>query len=121
MFPHLRVARPPAEGRGRNQLLPWYWPRITDQELQQISGDSNSTIVPLFEKVLSASDVGRIGRLVLPKAWNSWQMHPHNRTMELKASSGGSLGLALLCKALFPMRVPITIALASPVTRALSH
>ncbi|CAD6216678.1 unnamed protein product [Miscanthus lutarioriparius] len=68
MFPHLRVARPPAEGRGRNQLLPRYWPRITDQELQQISGDSNSTIVPLFEKVLSASDAGRIGRLVLPKA-----------------------------------------------------
>ncbi|VAH42195.1 B3 domain-containing protein Os07g0679700-like [Triticum dicoccoides] len=67
-FPHLRVARPPAEGRGRNQLLPRYWPRITDQELQQISGDSNSTIVPLFEKVLSASDAGRIGRLVLPKA-----------------------------------------------------
>ena len=28
----------------------------------------NSTIVPLFEKVLSASDAGRIGRLVLPKA-----------------------------------------------------
>ncbi|CAM0907640.1 unnamed protein product [Alopecurus aequalis] len=67
-FPHLRVARPPAEGRGRNQLLPRYWPRITDQELQQISGDSNSTIIPLFEKVLSASDAGRIGRLVLPKA-----------------------------------------------------
>ncbi|KAJ1702435.1 hypothetical protein LUZ63_002214 [Rhynchospora breviuscula] len=65
---HMRVARPPAEGRGRNQLLPRYWPRITDQELQQISGDSNATIVPLFEKVLSASDAGRIGRLVLPKA-----------------------------------------------------
>ncbi|CAI0423801.1 unnamed protein product, partial [Linum tenue] len=64
----IRVARPPAEGRGRNQLLPRYWPRITDQELQQISMDSNSTIVPLFEKVLSASDAGRIGRLVLPKA-----------------------------------------------------
>lgn len=63
-----RVARPPAEGRGRNQLLPRYWPRITDQELQQLSGDLNSTIVPLFEKVLSASDAGRIGRLVLPKA-----------------------------------------------------
>ncbi|KAF2296919.1 hypothetical protein GH714_012408 [Hevea brasiliensis] len=28
----------------------------------------NSNIVPLFEKVLSASDAGRIGRLVLPKA-----------------------------------------------------
>ncbi|KAJ4832568.1 hypothetical protein Tsubulata_000142 [Turnera subulata] len=68
MVSQLRVARPPAEGRGRNQLLPRYWPRITDQELQQISGDSNSTIVPLFEKVLSASDAGRIGRLVLPKA-----------------------------------------------------
>jgi hypothetical protein len=52
---------------------------------------------------------------------SSWQMHPHNRTMELKASSGGSLRLTLLCKALFPMRVSITIALASPVTRALSH
>ncbi|XP_048226738.1 B3 domain-containing transcription repressor VAL1 [Ricinus communis] len=64
----LRIARPPAEGRGKNQLLPRYWPRITDQELQQLSGDLNSNIVPLFEKVLSASDAGRIGRLVLPKA-----------------------------------------------------
>ncbi|XP_058209508.1 B3 domain-containing transcription repressor VAL2 isoform X3 [Rhododendron vialii] len=68
MGSHIRVARPPAEGRVKNQLLPRYWPRITDQELQLISGDSNSTIVPLFEKVLSASDAGRIGRLVLPKA-----------------------------------------------------
>ncbi|XP_054783368.1 B3 domain-containing transcription repressor VAL2 isoform X2 [Prosopis cineraria] len=68
MVSQIRVARPPAEGRGRNQLLPRYWPRITDQELQQISGDSNSIIVPLFEKMLSASDAGRIGRLVLPKA-----------------------------------------------------
>ncbi|XP_047944318.1 B3 domain-containing transcription repressor VAL1-like isoform X2 [Salvia hispanica] len=64
----VRVARPPAEGRGRNQLLPRYWPRITDQELQQLSGDLKSNIVPLFEKVLSASDAGKIGRLVLPKA-----------------------------------------------------
>ncbi|XP_062014868.1 B3 domain-containing transcription repressor VAL2-like [Rosa rugosa] len=63
-----RIARPPAEGRGKNQLLPRYWPRITDQELQKLSGALNSTIVPLFEKVLSASDAGRIGRLVLPKA-----------------------------------------------------
>lgn len=39
LVPHMRVARPPAEGRGRNQLLPRYWPRITDQELQQISGE----------------------------------------------------------------------------------
>nr|XP_043623008.1 B3 domain-containing transcription factor VAL3-like isoform X2 [Erigeron canadensis] len=51
----------------RPQLLPRYWPRITDQELQQISRGSNAKITPLFEKVLSASDVGKIGRLVLPK------------------------------------------------------
>ncbi|XP_076911014.1 B3 domain-containing transcription repressor VAL2-like isoform X2 [Bidens hawaiensis] len=65
-----RVPRPPGEGRGRNQLLPRYWPKMTDQELLQISGDlnSNCTITPLFEKILSASDAGRIGRLVLPKA-----------------------------------------------------
>ncbi|KAL0916994.1 hypothetical protein M5K25_014550 [Dendrobium thyrsiflorum] len=53
--------------RARSHLLPRYWPRITDQELQQISGDSNSVVTPLFEKMLSASDAGRIGRLVLPK------------------------------------------------------
>lgn len=47
---------------------------------------------------------------------------PRNRTMELVASSGGALGLALLCnKALFPVRVPITIALTPPVARALSR
>ncbi|KAJ1422947.1 Zinc finger, CW-type [Sesbania bispinosa] len=63
-----RIARPPAEGKGKNQLLPRYWPRITDQELERLSGDLKSTVVPLFEKVLSASDAGRIGRLVLPKA-----------------------------------------------------
>ncbi|GMH05394.1 hypothetical protein Nepgr_007234 [Nepenthes gracilis] len=56
-----------ADARDRNQLLPRYWPRISNQELQQISGDSNSIITPLFEKMLSASDAGRIGRLVLPK------------------------------------------------------
>lgn len=36
--------------------------------LDFLSISSNSTIVPLFEKILSASDAGRIGRLVLPKA-----------------------------------------------------
>ncbi|CAN4078211.1 unnamed protein product [Withania somnifera] len=55
------------DGRGKHHLLPRYWPRITDEELQKLSGDSNSVITPLFEKMLSASDAGRIGRLVLPK------------------------------------------------------
>ncbi|XP_038987699.1 B3 domain-containing protein Os07g0563300-like [Phoenix dactylifera] len=63
----MRNGRPRVDARARTQLLPRYWPRITDQELQQISGDSNSVITPLFEKMLSASDAGRIGRLVLPK------------------------------------------------------
>jgi len=35
----MRIARPPAEGRGKNQLLPRYWPRITDQELEKLSGE----------------------------------------------------------------------------------
>ncbi|THG17169.1 hypothetical protein TEA_005879 [Camellia sinensis var. sinensis] len=68
MVSQTRVLRLPDEGRGCNQLLPRYWPRVTDDELQQISGDLNSTVVPLFEMVLSASDASRIGRVVLPKA-----------------------------------------------------
>ncbi|KAH0469072.1 hypothetical protein IEQ34_002304 [Dendrobium chrysotoxum] len=64
---HMRSGKGRFDPRARSHLLPRYWPRITDQELQQISGDSNSVITPLFEKMLSASDAGRIGRLVLPK------------------------------------------------------
>ncbi|KHN30598.1 B3 domain-containing transcription repressor VAL1 [Glycine soja] len=63
-----RVARLPANGKPKNLLHFRYWPRITGQELEKLSGDLKSTIVPLFEKVLSASDAGRIGRLVLPKS-----------------------------------------------------
>ncbi|XP_062188787.1 B3 domain-containing protein Os07g0563300-like isoform X1 [Phragmites australis] len=66
----LRNGRPRMDAKARSQLLPRYWPRITDQELQHLSGEyptSNSVITPLFEKMLSASDAGRIGRLVLPK------------------------------------------------------
>jgi hypothetical protein len=48
MVSQMRVARPPAEGRGRNQLLPRYWPRITDQELQQISGEYPSDFIFLL-------------------------------------------------------------------------
>ncbi|XP_015066875.1 B3 domain-containing transcription repressor VAL2 isoform X2 [Solanum pennellii] len=63
----VRSSKIRGDGRGKNQLLPRYWPRITDQELRRLSEDSNSVITPLFEKMLSASDAGRIGRLVLPK------------------------------------------------------
>lgn len=35
----MRNGRLRVDARSRNQLLPRYWPRITDQELQQISGE----------------------------------------------------------------------------------
>ncbi|XP_020685933.1 uncharacterized protein LOC110102098 [Dendrobium catenatum] len=45
-----------------------------------------------------------------------------NRTAELAASSGGALALAILCnKALFPIRVPITIGLTPPIARFLAR
>lgn len=48
----VRVARPPGQGRGRNQLLPRYWPRITDQELQQITSGEYP-----FNKILSKETI----------------------------------------------------------------
>ncbi|XP_039064716.1 B3 domain-containing protein Os07g0563300-like [Hibiscus syriacus] len=47
----IRNGRPQADGRGKNNLFPRYWPKFTDQDLQQITGDSNSIITPLFEKI----------------------------------------------------------------------
>ncbi|KAM7258765.1 hypothetical protein ACFE04_014506 [Oxalis oulophora] len=78
--PQPRIGRQPVDGRGKSQLLPRYWPKITDQELEKISGDLNSTVVPLFEKILSASDAGRIGRLVLPKACAEAYFPPINQS-----------------------------------------
>lgn len=50
------------------------------------------------------------------------ERQPRNRTVELVASSGGALGLAILCnKALLPVRIPITMVLTPPVARALSR
>ncbi|KAI4375657.1 hypothetical protein MLD38_013504 [Melastoma candidum] len=45
-----------------------------------------------------------------------------SRTAEIAASAGGALGLAILCnKALFPVRVPITLALTPPIARFLAR
>ncbi|KAL0412379.1 UNVERIFIED_CONTAM: hypothetical protein Sradi_1439600 [Sesamum radiatum] len=45
-----------------------------------------------------------------------------NRTAELAASSGGALALAVLInKALFPVRVPITLALTPSIARFLAR
>ncbi|KAF2305095.1 hypothetical protein GH714_001766 [Hevea brasiliensis] len=88
----IRNGRPRADARGRSQLLPRYWPRFTDEELQQISGNSNSVITPLFEKMLSASDAGRIGRLVLPKkcaeAYFPPISHPEGLPLKVQDSKG---------------------------------
>lgn len=47
---------------------------------------------------------------------------PKSRTAQLAASAGGAFTLALLCnKALFPVRVPITIALTPPIARFLAR
>ncbi|KAL3514984.1 hypothetical protein ACH5RR_021886 [Cinchona calisaya] len=48
------------------------------------------------------------------------EVKKRNRTAELAASSGGALAMALLLnKALFPIRVPITLALTPPLARFL--
>ncbi|KAK8934153.1 hypothetical protein KSP39_PZI014933 [Platanthera zijinensis] len=60
----------------------------------------------------------------LPTAADEENQRPRerNRTAELAASSGGALALAILCnKALFPVRVPITIALTPPIARFLAR
>ncbi|KAL6214072.1 hypothetical protein ACLB2K_013510 [Fragaria x ananassa] len=45
-----------------------------------------------------------------------------NRTAELAATSGGALALAFLCnKALFPIRVPITLAVTPPLAKFLAR
>ncbi|CAM8977965.1 unnamed protein product [Rhodiola kirilowii] len=61
----IRNGRLRGDGKSKNQLLARYLPRTTDEELQKLAGSSE--IKPLFEKTLSASDAGRIGRLVVPK------------------------------------------------------
>ncbi|KAL8109743.1 uncharacterized protein LOC141670619 [Apium graveolens] len=53
---------------------------------------------------------------------DSGEVKKRNRTAELAASSGGALAVALLCnKALFPVRVPITLALTPPISRFLAR
>lgn len=58
----------PCKNCHENFVFHDYPPTWAVISLTVIPSSSNSTIVPLFEKMLSASDAGRIGRLVLPKA-----------------------------------------------------
>ncbi|KAL6975370.1 hypothetical protein U1Q18_024165 [Sarracenia purpurea var. burkii] len=59
---------PQGDAARRNQIDPQYWPRVTDLELQQITRETNSVVIPLFEKLLSSSDADhKLARLVIPK------------------------------------------------------
>lgn len=52
----------------RIQIDPQYRPQITNLELQQIGQKIKSVVIPLFEKLLSASDADhKLARLVIPK------------------------------------------------------
>ncbi|KAM7498758.1 hypothetical protein LguiA_023172 [Lonicera macranthoides] len=52
----------------RIQIEPHYWPRVTDSELQRISRTPKCIVIPLFEKLLSATDADLgLARLVIPK------------------------------------------------------
>ncbi|XP_076887619.1 uncharacterized protein LOC143537825, partial [Bidens hawaiensis] len=59
-----------------HKLLSRYRSQLTDQELQQLPAGSNTKITPLFEKMLSASDAGKSGRLVLPKKYAEAYLPP---------------------------------------------
>lgn len=57
-----------------------------------------------------------------PSMKNDQTLKERNRTSELAASSGGALALAVLInKALFPVRVPITLAVTPPLARFLAR
>ncbi|CAN6920666.1 unnamed protein product [Brassica oleracea] len=54
---------------GKYQVVPRYSPKVPykNQVLQNLPNESVSVVTPLFEKILSVSDAGRVGRMVLPK------------------------------------------------------
>ncbi|CAN1134605.1 hypothetical protein LINPERPRIM_LOCUS16011 [Linum perenne] len=74
------------------------------------------------EEASVAADPNQQAPLVEGVAIEEKTKSGRNRVAELAASSGGTLALALLFnKALFPIRVPITIALTPAVARALAR
>ncbi|KFK28739.1 hypothetical protein AALP_AA7G040500 [Arabis alpina] len=56
---------------GKYQVVPQYWPKGSNnsQDQQNASKESNFVVTTLFEKMLSASDTRKQGRLVVPKQY----------------------------------------------------
>lgn len=73
-------------------------------------------------KDITSSSSDQLSGSENPKTNSTGTAEKRNRTTELAASSGGALALAILLnKALFPVRVPITLAVTPPVARFLAR
>ncbi|KMZ63217.1 hypothetical protein ZOSMA_41G00610 [Zostera marina] len=78
------------------------------QQKSEVNGSDPSAIVILDDYVESGV--------------SKQEKKKSNRTAEMATSSGGALAVAILLnKALFPVRVPITIALTPPISRFLAR
>ncbi|KAF2302084.1 hypothetical protein GH714_032479 [Hevea brasiliensis] len=92
----------------------WHLPGISTK-------DSNHSNPPSQQQQEVKSDDGFVTE-DREKSTSVEEVKKRNRTAELASSAGGALALAVLCnKALFPIRVPITIALTPPVARFLAR
>lgn len=81
---------------------------------------SNVDVESVFERF--GIGVAKENEELIGDVNDSGEIKKRNRTAELAASSGGALAVAVLCnKALFPLRVPITIALTPPISRFLAR
>ncbi|PIN06450.1 hypothetical protein CDL12_20998 [Handroanthus impetiginosus] len=66
--PEIRDRESYQEPSGQAAVEAQYWSRVTDLELQQVSRNPKSTVTPLSEKILSASDANlKLARLIIPK------------------------------------------------------
>ncbi|PIN17990.1 hypothetical protein CDL12_09346 [Handroanthus impetiginosus] len=66
--PEIRDRESYQESSGQVAVEAQYWSRVTDLELQQVSRNPKSTVTPLFEKILYASDADlKLARLIIPK------------------------------------------------------
>ncbi|KAJ9189544.1 hypothetical protein P3X46_000824 [Hevea brasiliensis] len=93
----------------------WHLPGISTK-------DSNHSNPPSQQQQEVKSDDGLVTEEREKSTSVEEEVKKRNRTAELASSAGGALALAVLCnKALFPIRVPITIALTPPVARFLAR